>query len=52
MFTEISKDADYKRQMTEQGLEIVDVPYEKMAAFMEERGKAYVASAKLLGLVK
>jgi tripartite-type tricarboxylate transporter receptor subunit TctC len=52
IFTEIGKDAEYKRKMTEQGLEIVDIPYDKMAAFLEERRKAYVASAKLLGLVK
>jgi hypothetical protein len=38
--------------MTEQGLEIVDVTYDKMAAFVEERKKAYLAVAKLMGLVK
>jgi len=52
IFTDIGKDTEYRRQMTEQGLEIVDVPYDKMAAFMEERKKAYLSSAKLLGLVK
>ena len=38
--------------MTEQGLELVDITYDKMPAFIEERKKAYLASAKLLGLVK
>jgi tripartite-type tricarboxylate transporter receptor subunit TctC len=52
IFSEIGRDADFRRKMTEQGLEIVDVPYDKMAAFMEERRRAYMASAKLLGLVK
>ena len=52
IFSEIGRDAEFRRQMTEQGLEIVDIGYDKMAAFMEERKKAYVASAKLLGLVK
>jgi tripartite-type tricarboxylate transporter receptor subunit TctC len=51
-FSEISKDAEYRRKMTEQGLEIVDITYDKMPAFIEERKKAYVAAAKLLGLVK
>jgi tripartite-type tricarboxylate transporter receptor subunit TctC len=51
-FSEINKDADYRAKMQAQGLEIVDVPYDKMAAFMEERRKGYVAAAKLLGLVK
>ena len=52
MFSEIGRDPEFRRQMTEQGLEIVDIPYDKMTAFMEERRKAYVATAKLLGLVK
>jgi tripartite-type tricarboxylate transporter receptor subunit TctC len=51
-FSEISKDAEYRRKMTEQGLEIVDVTYDKMAAFVEERKKAYLAVAKLMGLLK
>ena len=52
IFSEIGRDAEFRRKMTEQGLEIVDIPYDKMAAFMEERKKAYVASARLLGLTK
>jgi len=52
IFSEIGRDPDFRRQMTEQGLEIVDVPYDKMAAFMEARKKAYLSSAKLLGLIK
>ena len=52
MFEEINKDAEFRKLMTDQGLELVDITYEKMPAFMEERKKAYVASAKLLGLVK
>jgi hypothetical protein len=30
----------------------VDIGYDRMAAFMEDRKKAYLESAKLLGLVK
>lgn len=52
IFSEIGKDAEFRRKMTEQGLEIVDVPYDKMGPFMEERKKAYVAAARLLGLAK
>ena len=52
MFSEIGRDAEFRRQMTEQGLEIVDIGYDKMAAFMEERKKAYLSSARLLGLAK
>jgi len=50
MFAEINRDADFRKAMTDQGLELVDVTYDKMPAFMEERKKAYVASARLLGL--
>ena len=52
IFSEIGRDPDFRRQMTDQGLEIVDVTYEKMPAFLEERKKAYLSAAKLLGLVK
>ncbi len=51
-FVEINHDPEFRRQMTEQGLEIVDVTYDKMGAFLAERKKAYVAAAKLLGLIK
>lgn len=52
MFAEINRDAEFRQKMTEQGLELADITYDKMPAFMEERKKAYVAAAKLLGLVK
>lgn len=52
MFAEINRDAEFGRQMREQGLELVDVPYDRMGAFLEERKKAYLSVAKLMGLVK
>ncbi len=52
MFAEINRDAEFRKSMTDQGLEIVDYTYDKMPAFMEERKKAYLASARLLGLSK
>ena len=52
IFATIGRDPEFRTQMTGQGLEIVDIPYEKMSAFIEERKKAYVESAKLLGLAK
>ena len=52
MFSEIGRDAEFRRKMTDQGLEIVDIGYDKMGPFMEERKKAYLDSAKLLGLLK
>src|SRR6185436_8557802 len=38
-FSDMNKDADFRRQMTEQGLELVDITYDKMSAFVEERKK-------------
>ena len=51
-FSEINKDPDFRRQMTEQGLELADITYDRMPAFLEERKKAYLAVAKLMGLLK
>jgi tripartite-type tricarboxylate transporter receptor subunit TctC len=51
-FAEINRDPDFRRKMAEQGIEITDITYDKMPAFVEERKKAYLASARLLGLVK
>ncbi|HZZ91672.1 MAG TPA: tripartite tricarboxylate transporter substrate binding protein [Usitatibacter sp.] len=52
MFAEINTDADFRKAMTDQGLELVDVTYEQMPAFMAERKKAYLSVAKLMGLAK
>jgi len=49
---EINQDAEFRRKMNEQGMELVHVTYDKMSAFLEERKKAYVDSARLLGLAK
>jgi tripartite-type tricarboxylate transporter receptor subunit TctC len=51
-FSEMNRDAEFRAKMTEQGLELVDVTYEKMAPFIDERRKAYLEAAKLLGLAK
>lgn len=52
MFSEINRDADFRRQMVDGGFELVDVTYDKMPAFMAERTKAYMEVAKLMGLAK
>jgi tripartite-type tricarboxylate transporter receptor subunit TctC len=52
MFLEINRDPEFRKAMVDQGLELVEVTYDKMPAFMAERRKAYVAAAKLLGLAK
>src|SRR4029079_3662938 len=43
MFYESNRDPEFRRQMTEQGIEIIDITYDQMPAFVEERKKAYTA---------
>jgi tripartite-type tricarboxylate transporter receptor subunit TctC len=52
IFSEINRDPEFKRQMSEGGFELIDVTYDKMAAFMAERAKAYMDGARLMGLAK
>jgi tripartite-type tricarboxylate transporter receptor subunit TctC len=51
-FAEINRDPGFRKAMTDQGLEIVDITYDKMASFMAERKQAYMAIARLMGLAK
>jgi tripartite-type tricarboxylate transporter receptor subunit TctC len=50
MFSEINRDPDFARQMTEGGFELIDITYDKMPAFIQARRKAYSEIAKLMGL--
>jgi tripartite-type tricarboxylate transporter receptor subunit TctC len=52
IISEINQDAEFRAKMTEQGMELVDITYDKMPAFIEERKKAYLEAARLLGLLK
>ena len=52
MMDAINKDPELRRRMFDGGFEVVDVPLDKMSAFMKERTQEYMNSAKTLGLVK
>ena len=52
IFEDINKDPEFRRNMAEQGIELLDITYDKMPAFIEDRKKAYLSVAKLMGLVK
>jgi tripartite-type tricarboxylate transporter receptor subunit TctC len=52
MFSEINRDPEFRKQMLDLGFELVDITYDRMPAFMEERKKAYLAAARLMGLAK
>jgi tripartite-type tricarboxylate transporter receptor subunit TctC len=52
IFEEINQDPEFRANMASQGIELIDITYDKMPAFIEERKKAYTSIAKLMGLVK
>jgi tripartite-type tricarboxylate transporter receptor subunit TctC len=52
MFLEINLDPEFRRQMIENGIEPIEITYDKMAAYLEEKKKVYVGAARLLGLAK
>ncbi len=52
LFQRINNDDAMKKQMADGGFEWIDVPLERVGAFMQERTKAYAEAAKLLALIK
>ncbi len=52
MFSEINKDPEFRQKMIDGGFELIDVTYDKIPAFMAERGKVYLEVAKRMGLAK
>jgi tripartite-type tricarboxylate transporter receptor subunit TctC len=52
IFSAINKDPEFRQKMAEGGFELVDVTYDKMAAFIAERTRAYLEIAKMMGLAK
>ena len=52
MFAAVNADPEFRKNMLDGGFELVDVTYDKVPAFLEERKKKYLEVAKLMGLVK
>lgn len=52
IFAEINKDPEFLKRMADGGFEVIDVPVDKIPAFMAERTKVYTEVAKRMGLVK
>lgn len=52
MMAELNKDPQILKWMAEGGYEVVDIPYDKNAAFMKERSTEYLEIAKRMGLLK
>ncbi len=51
IFADINKDPEFQKRMADGGFELVDIPLEKVSAFMAERTKVYTEAAKRMGLV-
>ncbi len=52
MMAALNKDPQILKWMADGGFEVVDIPYDKSAAFMQERSKEYLEVAKRMSLVK
>lgn len=52
IFSAINRDPEFRQRMIDGGFELIDITYDKMPGFIAERTRAYLASAKLMGLVK
>jgi tripartite-type tricarboxylate transporter receptor subunit TctC len=52
MMATLNKDPQILKWMADGGFEVVDIPVDRNAAFMNERGKEYLEIAKRMGLVK
>jgi tripartite-type tricarboxylate transporter receptor subunit TctC len=50
MMDAINKDPELRRRMAEGGFEVTDIPLDAVPAFMAERSRDYLESAKTLGL--
>ncbi|MGH8620512.1 MAG: tripartite tricarboxylate transporter substrate binding protein [Burkholderiales bacterium] len=52
MMAELNQDPQILKWMADGGYEVVDIPFDKNAAFMKERTKEYLGIAKRMGLLK
>ena len=52
MMAALNKEPQILKWMADGGFEVVDIPYDRNAAFMKERSKEYMEIAKRMGLVK
>jgi tripartite-type tricarboxylate transporter receptor subunit TctC len=52
MMAVLNKDPQILKWMADGGYEVVDIPYDKNAAFMKERSTEYLEIAKRMGLLK
>jgi tripartite-type tricarboxylate transporter receptor subunit TctC len=52
MMDALNKDPELRKKMIEGGFEVIDVPVDKVPAFMQERSKEYLNTARAIGMIK
>jgi len=52
MIETLNKDPEMKKQMEDGGFEVIDIPFDKVPAFMAARSKEYIDIARRMGLLK
>ena len=48
----INNDKEFRQRMENDGMVLLDVPYNEMDAFLEEKSEEYISAAKLAGVIK
>jgi tripartite-type tricarboxylate transporter receptor subunit TctC len=52
MMDALNKDPELRKKMIDGGFEVIDVPVDKVPAFMQERTKEYLSTARAIGMIK
>ena len=52
MMDALNKDPELRKKMIDGGFEVIDVPVDKVPAFMQERSKEYLDTARAIGMIK
>lgn len=52
MIAQVNADPEFQKKMLDGGFAMMDVPYEKMSEFMEQRKAAYIDAAKSAGILQ
>lgn len=52
LFAKVNADPTYRKKMSDAGYVLVDIPYEKMSAFMSTQRKATEEAAREVGMIK
>jgi tripartite-type tricarboxylate transporter receptor subunit TctC len=52
MMDALNRDPELRKKMVDGGFEVIDVPVDKVPAFMQERSKEYLNTARAIGMIK